>query len=81
MIAMNYIKHFNKHTEPIEDYRLLILDRYGNHAIFQFRQYAHDNKIILLYLPAHTTYKLQLLDISIFGSQANFYSQEVDRYF
>jgi hypothetical protein len=80
-MAINYIKHFNKHTEPIGDYRLLILDGHGSHATFQFRQYAHDNKIILLYLPAHTTHKLQPLDVGIFGPQANFYSQEVDRYF
>jgi hypothetical protein len=80
IMAMNYIKHFNKHTEPIGDYRLLILDGHGNHATFQFKKYAHNNKIILLYLPAHTTHKLQSLDIGIFGPQANFYSQEIDRY-
>ena len=80
MMAMSYIKHFNKHTEPIGDYRLLILDGHGSHAIFQFRKYAHDNRIILLYLPAHTTHKLQPLDIGIFRPQANFYSQEIDQY-
>jgi hypothetical protein len=80
IIAMNYIKYFNKYTESIGDYRLLILDGYSSHATFQFRQYVYDNKIILLYLPAYTIHKLQLLDIGIFGSQANFYSQEVDRY-
>jgi hypothetical protein len=67
MMVMNYIKYFNKYTEPIGDYRLLILDRYGSHATFQFRKYAHDNKIILLYLPAYTTHRLQLLDVGIFG--------------
>jgi hypothetical protein len=25
IMAINYIKHFNKYTEPIGDYRLLIL--------------------------------------------------------
>jgi hypothetical protein len=37
IMAMNYIKHFNKYTEPIRDYRLLILDGHGNYATFQFR--------------------------------------------
>lgn len=80
IMAMNYIKHFNKHTEPIGDYRLLILNGHGSHATFQFRKYAHNNKIILLYLPAHTIHKLQPLNIGIFGPQANFYSQKVNRY-
>jgi hypothetical protein len=34
MMAMNYIKYFNKYTEPIGDYRLLILDGHGSHATF-----------------------------------------------
>jgi hypothetical protein len=79
-MAMNYIKHFNDLTEPIGDYRLLILDGHGSHAIFQFKKFCHDNRIILLYLPAHITHKLQLLDIGIFESQAEFYSQKVDQY-
>jgi DDE superfamily endonuclease len=33
-MAMNYIKHFNDLTEPIGDYRLLILDGHGSHATF-----------------------------------------------
>ncbi len=37
MMAINYIKHFNKYTEPIGDYRLLILNKYSSHATFQFR--------------------------------------------
>jgi hypothetical protein len=77
-MAMAYIKHFNKHTEPIGEFRLLILDGHGSHATFQFKQFAHSNKIILLYLPAHTTHLLQPLDIGIFGPQSKFYSQEVD---
>jgi hypothetical protein len=66
-IAMAYIKHFNKYTELIGEFRLLILDGHGSHATFQFKQFAHSNKIILLYLPAHITHMLQPLDIGIFG--------------
>ncbi len=79
--VMNYIKHFDRYTELIGDYRLLVLDGYGSHVIFQFRKYAYDSKIILLYLPAYTTHKLQLLNVGIFGPQADYYSQEVDEYF
>ncbi len=65
-MALEYLKHFYRYARPIEVFRLLILDGYGSHAIFRFKKLAYEYKIILLYLPAHTTYKLQLLDINIF---------------
>ncbi len=77
---MAYIKYFNKHTESIGEYRLLILNGHGSHAIFRFRKFAYNNKIILLYLFAYITYKLQLLNIGIFGFQTEFYSQKINRY-
>ncbi len=72
-IALEYFKYFYKYVRPIGVFRLLILDGYGNHAIFRFKELAYEYKIILLYLPAHTTHRLQLLDIGIFRPQAEFY--------
>ncbi len=66
-MALEYLKHFYKYARPIGVFRLLILDSYGSHAIFRFKELAHEYKIILLYLPAHTTHRLQLLDVGIFG--------------
>jgi hypothetical protein len=66
-MALKYLKHFYRYTRPIEVFRLLILDGYDNHAIFRFKELAYEYKIILLYLFAHTTHKLQSLDVGIFG--------------
>jgi hypothetical protein len=66
-MALEYLKHFHRHARPVGVFRLLILDGYGSHAIFRFKKLAHEYKIILLYLPAHITHKLQPLDIGIFG--------------
>jgi hypothetical protein len=57
-IVLEYLKHFHRHARPVGVFRLLILDGHGNHAIFRFKELAHEYKIILLYLLAHTTHKL-----------------------
>jgi DDE superfamily endonuclease len=66
-MAIEYLNHFHKHARPIGVYRLLLLDGYGSHVTFRFKALANDYKIILLYLPAHTTHRLQPLDVGIFG--------------
>jgi hypothetical protein len=76
-MALEYLKHFHRHARPIGIYRLLILNGYGSHATFRFKELAHKYKIILLYLPAHTTHRLQPLDVGIFGPQSGFYSNEI----
>jgi hypothetical protein len=76
-MTIEYLNHFHKHARPIRVYRLLLLDDYGSYATFRFKALANDYKIILLYLPAHTTYRLQSLDVGIFGPQSGFYFNEV----
>jgi hypothetical protein len=76
-MVIEYLNHFHKHARPIGVYRLLLLDGYGSHAIFRFKALANDYKIILLYLPAHTTHRLQSLNVGIFGPQSGFYSNKV----
>jgi hypothetical protein len=66
-MALEYLKHFHRHARPIGVYRLLILDGHGSYATFRFKELAHEYKIILLYLPAHITHRLQPLDVGIFG--------------
>jgi hypothetical protein len=76
-IGCEWLKHFNKHTCAIGSHRLLILDGHGSHATFAFTNYARDNNIVLLYLPPHTTHRLQPLDVGIFGPLAKYYSELV----
>jgi hypothetical protein len=66
-IVIKYFNHFHKHARPIGVYRLLLLDDHDSYTIFRFKALANDYKIILLYLPAHTTHRLQLLDVGIFS--------------
>jgi DDE superfamily endonuclease len=73
-IGFEWLKHFNKYTTLIRAYRLLILDGHDSHAIFIFTNYARENKIVLLYLPPHTTHRLQSLDVAIFQSLVKYYS-------
>jgi DDE superfamily endonuclease len=76
-MAIEYLNHFHKHARPIGVYRLLLLDGHSSHATFRFKALANDYKIILLYLPAHTTHRLQPLDVGIFGPQSGFYSNKI----
>src|SRR5450755_3716280 len=77
VITFEYLKHFHKHAKATEAYRLLLLNNHNNYATFEFKLLANKYKIILLYLPAHTTHRLQPLDIGIFGPLTYFYSNEV----
>jgi hypothetical protein len=74
-IDFKWLKYFNKYIRSVEAYRLLILNRHDNHAIFAFTNYARKNKIVLIYLPPHTIHRLQLLDIAIFASLTIYYSE------
>ena len=79
-IEVEWLQHFINHAEPVESnsYRLLILDGHSSHATLVFRNLADDNHIILLYLPPHTTHKLQPLDVGQFGPLAQYYGQFVE---
>src|SRR5450755_1034241 len=72
-----YLSHFIRASKLTKDYILLILDGYGSHAIFAFRHIAYLNRIILLYLPLHTTHKLQPCDIGMFSPLTTYYFNEV----
>jgi hypothetical protein len=76
-INLKWLKYFNKYIRSVEAYRLLILDRHGNHAIFAFTNYVKENKIILIYLPPHTIHRLQPLDVAIFALLTIYYSELV----
>ncbi len=79
-LDMEWLRHFNKHTRSIETYKLLVLDNHSSHATVEFIDYAYEHKIVLLYLPSHSTHRLQPLDVSIFSPLATYYSELVDEY-
>ena len=55
---------------------LLILDGHGSHMAVQTIEEANNLGIDLLTLPAHTTHRLQPLDVSVFGPFKNYFRLE-----
>ena len=55
---------------------LLILDGHGSHMVVQTIDEANNLGIDLLTLPAHTTHRLQPLDVSVFGPFKNYFRSE-----
>jgi hypothetical protein len=50
--------------------RMLICDGFGSHDTFEFLEYCWTNHIIPVYLPSHTSHKLQPWDVAVFGPAA-----------
>ena len=81
-IGLTQIKdYFDPQTKAIRkgEQRILLLDGYTSHISTTVIQYYITKKIILLYLPAHTTHILQPLDVGIFGPLATTYKNNVQR--
>jgi hypothetical protein len=78
-LGLEWIKHFNRHTESriTGVYRLLILDGHGSHATPEFDQFCTENKIITLCMLAHTSHLLQPLDVGCFSPLEVIYGHEV----
>jgi hypothetical protein len=58
-------------------WRLLILDGHGSHVTLEFIEYCHQNKILLLVFPPHSTHTLQPLDVVMFKSLSSGYSTQL----
>jgi len=78
-LGLEWIKHFNRHTESRTTgaYRLLILDGHSSHATPEFDQFCKDNKIITLCMPPHTSHLLQPLDVGCYSPLKVVYGHEV----
>ncbi|KAF1924415.1 DDE-domain-containing protein, partial [Didymella exigua CBS 183.55] len=67
-VALSLRRIFIPNTSPSgSGHRLLILDGYGSHTPIDFMWECKENKIHLLYLPAHTSHLLQPLDLAPFS--------------
>ena len=67
-ICLDWLEHFNKYTTNRKrgKYRLLILDGHESHQSTEFQLYCKQNNIITLCMPAHSSHKLQPLDVACF---------------
>jgi hypothetical protein len=75
---------FNKHTKKKasngREWRLLILDGHGSYVNMNFLNWCDKHRILLAVYPPHTTYRLQLLDVSLFLPLATNYSQSLEQF-
>ena len=77
--ALEWLKHFDKHTKMRVKgrKRLLVLDGHVSHQTVEFITYCADHNIIPLRMPPHTTNYLQPLDVGIFGPLATAFRKEM----
>ena len=81
-IGFTWLKStFDIHTKhcTVGRYRLLIFDGHGSHITPEFDYYCHENAIIVLCMPAHSSHLLQPLDVGCFSALKRFYGQEVEQ--
>lgn len=79
--GLDFIKHFNKHTKDRISgvYRLLVLDGHESHHSRDFEDYCKEHKMIILYMPAHSSHILQPLDVACFGPLKRIYGALVEK--
>lgn len=79
--GLDWIKHFDRHTKARTKgvYRLLVLDGHESHHSYDFETYCKENNIITLCMPAHSSHKLQPLDVGCFRALKRSYGQEIEK--
>lgn len=58
---------------------MLISNGLGTHESADLLEYCFEHNIVLCYLPSHTSYKLQPLDIGVFGPLKTAYREQVEQ--
>ena len=66
-------------ARTIGKYRLLILDGHASHESAEFDLFCKNHQIIPLYMPSHSSDKLQPLDVGCFAPLKEVYGIEVIR--
>jgi hypothetical protein len=61
-------------------YCLLILDGHGSHLTKDFSDFCHNNKILIMIFPPHSTHMLQPLDVVMFAPLARHYSTRLSEH-
>ena len=74
------LKVFLPSTKPKDDvWRLLICDGHGSHITATFMHRCWENKVFLLYLPAHTSSETQPLDVCVYGPLKDRFQREISK--
>jgi hypothetical protein len=78
--GLDWIQHFDQHTKSRTKgaKRLLIMDGHESHHSTDFELYCTDHGIITLCMPAHSSHKLQPLDVGCFRALKRAYSKAIE---
>ncbi|KAJ6439193.1 hypothetical protein O9K51_08605 [Purpureocillium lavendulum] len=79
-ISLEWIQHFDKHTEKCRKgwKRLLIVDGHGSHHTKEFIEYCDKHGIIPFGLPPNLTHLLQPLDVVVFQPLKHYHAKALD---
>lgn len=79
VLALQWIQLFNKLTKDSAKgtHRMLLCDQFGSHLTYEFVKYCEDHKIILFFLPPHSSHLLQPLDVGVFSAYKHWHSEWV----
>jgi hypothetical protein len=61
------------------DRRILIIDSHNSYLNLAFIDYCDRHRIIPIFLPSHSTHRLQPLNVGLFSPLANYYTQKINR--
>ena len=76
----DWLKHFDFHSRKtqIEAHRLLIMNNYESHLIYEFLQYVDFHNIVIFTLLSHSTHVTQSLNVRIFQLMKHYHSKVID---
>lgn len=78
---VKYLEHFIRYTRPSEDNKILLLmDNHASHVTLEAVMLCRENFITLIGFPAHTSHRLQPLDVSIYGPLKTAYSRACEHF-
>jgi hypothetical protein len=80
--ALEWIKHFDKHTEAQRQgvYRMIILDGHESHISAEFNKFCKEKNIVTLCLPSHSSHLTQPLDVGCFSALKRAYGRELEAF-
>ncbi len=76
----DWLKHFDFHSRKtqVEAHRLLIMNNYEFHLIYEFLQYVDFHNIVIFTLSSHSTHVTQSLNVGIFQLMKHYHSKVID---
>ena len=78
-IFVDYMRHFIRPVKPsVSNKALIILDNHDSHITLEAIDLAKQNGIILRTLRPHTSHRLQILDITVFGPFKSAFNSAMD---